>query len=94
MRSDALDSQTGASCLSVNGRPPINSLIRFDDGHEAVVTAHTERGFTYKGPPRSFIPRWGMSFTGEGEIFTDIPEYQLFKGHFTIVPPSDTVLAI
>lgn len=41
--------------------------------YDVTVIAHTERGFTYRGKPSSFIPRWGMSFTGEGEMFTDVP---------------------
>ena len=44
--------------------------------YEATVTAHTERGFSYQGNPSSFIPRWGMSFTGEGEMFTDVPGWE------------------
>ena len=47
-------------------------LLRFPP-YEATVLAHTERGFTYHGNPSSFILRWGMSFTGDGEIFTDVP---------------------
>lgn len=72
-------------------RPPLNSRIRFDDGHEADVIEHTTRGFRYKGQPRPFIPRWGMSFTGEGEIYTDTPEYELMqsypKPYFTVISP-------
>ena len=38
-----------------------------------IVTEITERGFRYKGDERAFIPRWGMSFTGEGEVYCDLP---------------------
>ena len=44
--------------------------------YEATVVAHTKRGFSYHGNPSSFIPRWGMSFTGEGEMFTDVPGWE------------------
>ncbi len=61
-------------------KPPVNSLIRFrSNGHEATVTQHTERGFKYLlSREYPFIPRWGMSFAGEGEIFTDMPELEWF----------------
>lgn len=76
-------------------RPPLSSRIRFDNGQEAEVIEHTERGFRYKGEPSSFMPRWGMSFTGEGEIFTDTPEYAWLQAsnhpYFTIIgAPSAT----
>lgn len=44
-----------------------------------VVTEITERGFRYKGKEQSFIPRWGMSFTGEGEAYCDIDWYDFTK---------------
>ena len=55
-------------------KPPINSLIRFrSNGHEATVTSHTERGFKYLlAHQYPFIPRWNMTFTGEGEVFLDV----------------------
>lgn len=54
--------------------PPLNSLIRFrSNGHEATVTAHTKRGFKYLlAHEYPYIPRWGMSFSGEGEVFLDV----------------------
>ena len=57
-------------------KPPVNSLIRFrSTGHEATVIEHTARGFKYRlAREYPFIPRWGMSFAGEGEVFTDHPE--------------------
>ncbi len=61
-------------------KPPVDTLIRFrSNGHEATVTQHTERGFKYLlARTYPFIPRWGMSFSGEGEVFTDIPEHEWF----------------
>lgn len=61
-------------------KPPVNTLIRFrSNGHEATVTEHTERGFKYLlAREYPFIPRWGMSFSGEGEIYTDMPEHEWF----------------
>lgn len=58
-------------------KPALNSLIRFrSNGHEATVTEHTDRGFKYLlAHEYSFIPRWGMMFSGEGEIFTDLDWY-------------------
>lgn len=70
-------------------RPPLHSRIRFDNGREAEVVEHTARGFRYKGEPHPWVPRWGMSFTGEGEIYTDTPEYELMqaqsKPYFTVL---------
>lgn len=58
---------------SLTPKPPVGKRILLTHPpYEATVTAHTECGFTYRGNPSSFIPRWGMSFTGEGEIFTDV----------------------
>ena len=70
-------------------RPPLNSRIRFDDGREAEVVEHTERGFKYKGEPYSICPRIGLNMTGEGEVFTDIPEYAISLSgphpYFTVI---------
>ena len=55
------------------------------DGYAVSVIVHTERGFRYKGEPRSFIPRWGLSFTGEGEFFTDTSEYRLGLWGFNMI---------
>ena len=57
-------------------RPPLNSRIRFLNGHqrEATVIEHTERGFKYKGEPYSICPRLGMNMTGEGEVFCDMED--------------------
>jgi hypothetical protein len=64
-------------------RPPLNSLIRFSDGYEALVTEHTERGFKCVGAPGRFShPRLGYHSTGEEHVFTDIPEardYEVVK---------------
>lgn len=59
-------------------KPPVNTLIRFrSNGHEATVTEHTARGFKYLlARDYPFIARWGMSFSGEGEVFTDVPEHE------------------
>lgn len=59
-------------------KPPVDTLIRFrSTGHEARVTSHTERGFKYLlAREYPFIARWGMSFSGEGEVFTDMPELE------------------
>lgn len=58
-------------------KPPLNAKVRFrHNGHEATIVAHTERGFKYLlAHTYPFIPRWGMSFSGEGEIFTDVEGY-------------------
>lgn len=57
-------------------KPEIGTIVYWPQTqHRAVVVEHTERGFKYKGEPRPFIARWGMSFTGEGEVYTDIPEW-------------------
>ena len=71
--------------MTSDHKPSIGTVIRFADGREASVTAHTERGFTYKGEPYSLVPRLGLHMTGEGEVFTDTPEYRLGAWGFTIV---------
>lgn len=54
-------------------KPPLNSLIRFrSNGHEATVIEHTDRGFKYLlAHDYPFIPRWGLTFSGEGEVILD-----------------------
>ncbi len=58
-------------------KPLPGTLIRFrSNGHEAKVTRHTDRGFKYElVRDYPFIPRWGMYFSGEGEVFTDVLGY-------------------
>lgn len=59
--------------------PEPGTLIRFTDtGRTATVTHLTARGFAYRDNDGSlpFIARWGMFFRGEGEIFTDISEWE------------------
>lgn len=61
-------------------KPPVNSLIRFkSNGHEATVIEHTDRGFKYVlAHQYQFIPKWGLTFAGEGEVFLDVegaPEF-------------------
>ena len=42
------------------------------DQHPATVTGITARGFTYDyGHPSPFIPRMGLSFSGQGEVYCD-----------------------
>lgn len=73
-------------------KPAIGTRLRdLHSGHESVVTDHTARGFTYKGEPRSFIARWGMSFTGEGEIYTDHdPDFHGsdWRDHYEVIEPN------
>lgn len=72
-------------------KPAIGTRLRDrQSGHESVVTDHTARGFTYKGEPRSFIPRWGMSFTGDGEIFTDL-DWHDWAVHYEVVEPTHDI---
>ncbi len=69
-------------------KPPVGSTIRFvSRDYRATVTSHTERGFTYKGEAHSFIPRLGLSFTGEGEIYTDQP---MWDHDLEVIPRSST----
>lgn len=75
-------------------KPDIGSRIRFPQtGLETEVIEHTERGFKYKGAPSSFIPRWNLSFSGEGEIFTDSPEWSwaISNGTIVLVPEPTTI---
>lgn len=71
--------------MTSDHKPSIGSLIRFADGCEAEVIAHTERGFRYQGNSHPFIAREGSHFFGEGEIYTDTPEYRLGVWGFTVV---------
>lgn len=72
-------------------RPALNARLRDKTtGREVTVIEHTARGFTYKGEPYPFIPRMGTHFTGEGEIFCDVPgwdwraQYDLIEPNFSI----------
>lgn len=65
-------------------RPDIGTRLRDQAGHESVVTEHTARGFRYTGKPHSMIPRWGMSFTGEGEVFCDVEGFD-WRNHYDVV---------
>jgi len=68
-------------------KPPIGTRLRDkESGRECVVTAHTERGFAYKGEAYSWIPRWGLTFTGEGEIFTDL-DWDDWTIHYEVIEP-------
>jgi len=54
-------------------KPPLNSLIRFrSNGQEATVSEHTSLGFRYVlAHQYPFIPRWNLTFSGEGEVILD-----------------------
>lgn len=72
--------------MSLDLKPAIGSLIRFYDGWEAEVTAHTERGFSCKGAAgRDSVPRLGYYSLGLEEIFTDSPEYKSGVWGFEVV---------
>src|SRR4051812_36699239 len=59
--------------------PAIGSKVRFSTcGTIATVTGHTDRGFTYKDGPVLSIPRLGVLGTGEGECFTDMPQWDCY----------------
>ncbi len=72
--------------MTSDHKPSIGSLIRFADGWEAEVIAHTDRGFSCKGAPGRFShPRLGYRSTGDYEVYTDTPEYRLGVWGFTVV---------
>lgn len=57
-------------------RPPVGSHVRWHPYPEiAEVTEHTPRGFKYRGAHKLSIPRLQVFGTGEGECFTDMPEW-------------------
>lgn len=63
--------------------PPIGSQVRFGTcGTVATVTGYTDRGFTYKDGPALSIPRLGIQGTGEGECYTDVPEWDSYVIQF------------
>lgn len=64
-------------------RPDIGSKVYLNpsDTTAAEVTAHTARGFTYKGAPPLSIPRLGIHGDGTGERYCDIqsPTYSAWS---------------
>lgn len=73
--------QEGLLGLSVfMTKPPLNSLIRFrSNGHEATVVEHTDRGFRYLlAHEYPYLPKWGLTFAGEGEVFLDVEGAESF----------------
>lgn len=77
--------------MSVGPKPAIGTIIRFSDGWEAEVTAHTARGFSCKGAAgRDTVPRLGYYSLGHEEIYTDTLEYRTGAWGFTVVKEPST----
>ena len=67
----------------------VGDVFVSNSGEEITVTELTTRGFKYASEPRPFIPRWGMSFAGGGEIFLDEDHLMdFFNSYYTQLEPA------